>query len=332
MKTYKNKRDKLIRIVMMQSKSQLFAVALSMLISYTVQASSFTGEGDSTRISGTDIDTIQTVRQSLRDLDEPTMRSVSRRFAIFYCVNGVDIDEQYLDNIWQLGQIRKFLSISPKIDSITIRSYASPEGPYSRNVWLSRKRAESAKNFLLKMIPSGSSLDADKIKLDPVPENWEGLTEEIEKNYHEEDRDQVLEILHSDIGTELKKTRLKALNRGTSWRHIIDENMPRLRYATWICVWVDPGIAHVEKHFTDYPSTPSRLALIPQPEPVSPVLPEYERQMILAGRTNLLVPGLNFGMEIPIGRHFSVGADYWYPWWLAKSNKYCGEMLGWFID
>ena len=58
------------------------------------------------------------------------------------------------------------------------------------------------------------------------------------------------------------------------------------------------------------------------------MLPEYERQMILAGRTNLLVPGLNFGVEIPVGRHFSIGADYWYPWWLAKSNKYCGEMLG----
>lgn len=54
--------------------------------------------------------------------------------------------------------------------------------------------------------------------------------------------------------------------------------------------------------------------------------------MILAGRTNLLAPGLDFGVEIPIGRHVSIGADYWYPWWLAKNNKYCGEMLGWFID
>lgn len=49
---------------------------------------------------------------------------------------------------------------------------------------------------------------------------------------------------------------------------------------------------------------PPHLALIPQTETVSPVLPEYERQMILAGRTNLLVPGLNFGVEIPVGRHF----------------------------
>ena len=209
-------------------------------------------------------DNVKTANQIEEDNDEPLMRSVARHFAIYYCLNGVDIDGQYLDNIWQLGQIRKFLSISPKIDSITIRSFASPEGPYSRNVWLSRKRAESAKDFLLKMVPEGSSLTADKIKLDPVPENWDGLTEEIEKNYHEEDREQVLGILRSDIDTESKKLSLKSLDGGRSWRHIIDENMPRLRYATWICVWVDPGIDHVEKHFTDYPSTPSRLALIPQ--------------------------------------------------------------------
>ena len=201
-------------------------------------------------------DNVKTVNQVEEANDEPLMRSVARHFAIYYCLNGVDIDEQYLDNVWQLGQIRKFLSISPKIDSITIRSFASPEGPYSRNVWLSRKRAESAKSFLLKMVPEGSLLTADKIKLDPVPENWEGLTEEIERNYHDEDRDQVLGILRSDIDNESKKLSLKSLDGGRTWCHIIDENMPRLRYATWICVWVDPGIAHVEKHFTDYPSTP----------------------------------------------------------------------------
>ena len=238
-----------------RSKIQLLAVALLMSISLRLQA------GDCMQFCNITLtpdssDNVKTANQIEEDNDEPLMRSVARNFAIYYCLNGVDIDEQYLDNIWQLGQIRKFLSISPKIDSITIRSFASPEGPYSRNVWLSRKRAESAKAFLLKMVPEGSSLTADKIKLDPVPENWDGLTEEIEKNYHEEDRELVLGILRSDIDTESKKLSLKSLDGGRSWRHIIDENMPRLRYATWICVWVDPGIAHVEKHFTDYPSTP----------------------------------------------------------------------------
>jgi hypothetical protein len=53
---------------------------------------------------------------------------------------------------------------------------------------------------------------------------------------------------------------------------------------------------------------------------------------ILAARTNLLIPGLNFGMEIPIGMNWSVGLDYYYPWAVSAENKWCGEMLGWFID
>lgn len=89
-------------------------------------------------------------------------RSVERRFAIYYWLDRVDIDEHYLDNEWQIAQIRKYLLISPKIDSITISSYASPEGVYERNVWLARKRAEAARRFIVKNIPEGSSLNGDK--------------------------------------------------------------------------------------------------------------------------------------------------------------------------
>ena len=50
-------------------------------------------------------DNVKTANQIEEDNDEPLMRSVARNFAIYYCLNGVDIDEQYLDNVWQLGQI-----------------------------------------------------------------------------------------------------------------------------------------------------------------------------------------------------------------------------------
>ena len=44
-----------------------------------------------------------------------------------------------------------------------------------------------------------------------------------------------------------------------------------------------------------------------QPLPQAPV----EKKMILAARTNLLVPALNVGVEVPVGYSWSVGADYW---------------------
>jgi hypothetical protein len=53
----------------------------------------------------------------------------------------------------------------------------------------------------------------------------------------------------------------------------------------------------------------------------------------MAVRTNLLVPALNVGVEVPIGNHWSVGADYYYPWvWPKKDNKDCFEMLSWGIE
>ncbi len=40
---------------------------------------------------------------------------------------------------------------------------------------------------------------------------------------------------------------------------------------------------------------------------------EYDRKPVIALRTNLLVPLMNVGLQIPIGNRFSIGADWYYP-------------------
>lgn len=47
----------------------------------------------------------------------------------------------------------------------------------------------------------------------------------------------------------------------------------------------------------------------------------------LAIRTNLLLPFLNAGVEVPIGKHWSVEADWYYPWVWPEllGNRYCLE-------
>jgi hypothetical protein len=60
---------------------------------------------------------------------------------------------------------------------------------------------------------------------------------------------------------------------------------------------------------------------------------DVERKPIMAVRSNLLVPALNVGVEVPIGNHWSVGADYYFPWvWPKQDNKNCFEFLGWGIE
>ncbi len=58
-----------------------------------------------------------------------------------------------------------------------------------------------------------------------------------------------------------------------------------------------------------------------------------QRKPVVAVRSNLLVPALNIGIEVPIGTHWSVGADYYFPWvWPKRDNKNCFELLAWGIE
>ena len=58
-----------------------------------------------------------------------------------------------------------------------------------------------------------------------------------------------------------------------------------------------------------------------------------EAPVVIAARTNLLVPALNVGAELPLGDRWSVSADYYFPWiWPSPKNKNCFELLGWSVE
>ena len=58
------------------------------------------------------------------------------------------------------------------------------------------------------------------------------------------------------------------------------------------------------------------------------------RKPVFAAKTNALaIPTLNVGVEVPIGRHWSVAADYYYPWIFRGNNlKTCNQLLGFDIE
>lgn len=262
--------------------------------------------------------------------------AIVENFAIWYKVDSIDINPTYLDNRRQMDHIIHYLETSPRIDSITIFSWSSPEGRYSRNLWLSRERAKAAKKFLLRHSPDSAKLNAGKIHISPIAENWQGLIDLVEEGYSRGDREQVLDILYDQtINDQIRKTRLQKLDRGRSWRYMIENYMPHLRTATWVCVWVeappvlpDPGI----RRDTLICHRGSILVPPPPPRPVLQPVEEKEKKTIFAVRTNLLVPALNVGLEFPIKNHWSLGIDYYYPWAVSDKNRWCGEMLGLFVD
>ena len=256
----------------------------------------------------------------------------SDRYALYYYHDRIDLQEDYLDNAMQMARIKDMLLHSPHIDSIAIYAYSSPEGSPKWNNWLAVKRAEAAKAFILSNLSNDSILQPENIILHPMGENWEGLYEELYANYHLLNRDAVLRIMRAKVGTETKKWRLQNLDGGYTYTWIIRNHMPRLRVATWICVYVkkpDFVAPVIEDYKPDLGTI--RIDTLPLPELLPMPVAEKRKSTMFALKTNLLydaVTALNAEVEVPIGKRFSVMVEDVFPWWKAgpNGNKYCLQM------
>lgn len=252
----------------------------------------------------------------------------SDRYALYYYCDRIDLQEDYLDNALQMARIRDILARSPRIDSIAIYAYASPEGAPHRNDWLARRRAEVARDFILANLPNDSVLLPQNIILHPMGENWEGLYEELDANYHLMNRDRVMKIMRADIPAETKKWRLKQLDNGFTYNWIIRHHMPALRVATWLCVYQP-----IPEFVPDtMPDIRVEMPTLPELEPLPVTEVSRKKKTILALKTNLLYDALslvNYSIEVPIGERFSALWYHQFPWWTwgQADNQYCIRFL-----
>lgn len=251
-----------------------------------------------------------------------------REFAIHYRFDRIDVDSSYMDNAATIDTIRFCLTHSVHIDSITVYAWASPEGGYPHNVWLSEKRAAAAKELLLELAADTTRLNEGKIKISPLAENWPGLIELVERDYRLPNRDKLLRILHAEgIGEETRKWRIKNLDGGYTWNYLKRHYMKQLRSATWVCVWTSVGAIMPLGQVTDT-LLPPEARLGRKVEAVRKPSSEFT----FAAKTNLLgdvVTAVNLGLEVPIGNDFSVNAHFMFPWWTAGpyGNKYALQIL-----
>lgn len=270
-------------------------------------------------------------KERLSKSEEP----VRENFAIHYRVNATAIDEDFMDNKAQIHKIKHYLVNSPRVDSITIYAWSSPDGLYSKNKTLSRKRANSAKKLLLQHSPDSAKLNSGKIKISPIAENWDGLIELVEKGYDRKDREKVLSILNDGkMESDRKKRELKKLDKGRTWKYLADNYLPQLRAATWVCVWAEviqdmPEVAAVVQ---DRP-VQQDCGIVPLPPyDYRPKLPQEEWRTVAAVKTNLLYDALsavNLEVEVPIGDRWSIAVEDVFPWWSwgPNRNKYAFQMV-----
>ena len=272
-----------------------------------------------------------------------------KRSKIYYPVNKTKIYEDYMSNPRELEYIKRHLATSPRIDSIIIYSYASPEGGYDFNKKLATERGNTAKRYILNHIPEFRHVPDSLVRISPTAENWEGLREQVVSVYSRPDRERVLEIIDNrEIDDVKRKHMLKCLDGGRTWRYILKNIMPHLRYATWVSVWRPVGEAIATPAMPKV-KTENRMSVAPKNLPpifyAEPVQTESlaDTVTILALKSNLLydaVSWVNYSIEVPFcGDKFSALYYHQFPWWRwgENNNKYCmrflsigGEVRWWF--
>ena len=268
---------------------------------------------------------------------------IEKRYNIFFRINSPVIDEDFVDNARTIAIMREDIETTLKLDgavpdSLLILSTASPDGSYEFNKRLAKNRAASTEKMLLEMFPQFKNAH---IKVEFLEEDWDGLRQVLKKYPEFPQRDEMMAVIDDDNDVQSKEYRLRALKQG--WRYLVKNHIHALRNSS-ITLKVVMTATNADDEFVRStepmaPLPPKDWAYTPTFEqpmkgdilPVPPLEVKFFKT-ILAARTNMLIPGLNFGVEVPIGMNWSIGADYFYPWAVSAENTWCGEMLGWYLD
>lgn len=269
---------------------------------------------------------------------------VVKRYNIFFRINSPEIDKKFQDNARTIEQMKLDIETTLQMDgvvpdSLLILSTASPDGGYEFNRRLARNRARSTEKMLLEMFPQFK--DAH-IKVEYLEEDWDGLLQVLKAHPEFPQREEMLAVINDDNDLQSKEYRLRALKQG--WRYLVNNYIYALRNSS-ITLSVVMTATNADDEFVrekpqerPEPIPAKEYSYVPtfeQPQSGIDPAPVHEhkfRKTIIAARSNLLIPGMNVGLEIPIGSHWSIGLDYFYPWFVSDENLWCGEMLGWFID
>lgn len=288
----------------------------------------------------------------------------SQSMVLYFRFDRAIVDKGYMGNSETLRHLDEVLSdsaLTHRIDSIRILSFSSPEGDRSYNERLTRKRSVAVKGYLVWKYPH---LDQHRIHLRPQGENWQELRRMIVADEKLPNRDKVLQIMDHTPDVDRCKKLLRQLDGGNSYRYIRDHLLRYLRNAAVCMVWLQPDrpdtlstsvtekdrlVKQAEQeqrrqeqlrqqeqeqqeqeqlHRQEQLQEQQKQQQQQQQQSNAPLL--KEKRPFFALKTNLLFDAAlmpNIELEVPIGKRWSVNAEYMFPWWLFDGDKYSMQIL-----
>ena len=273
-----------------------------------------------------------------------------RRVVIYFDKEETDIDFSYKTNNHEINVLDSLLEEkinSRYITALNVVTFVSPDGDSVYNAALSVRRNNSMREFLRQRYPY---VDVEKIKLTSEGEDWSELRKLVASDSDLPDREEVLMLIdyHRD-NTVKRKELLQKLNQGMAYRYIVRNVLPELRRAE---ITVVREVPEMEKNTFEPVSSVSGLFVSKQEEALpsdQPDKPEgeskesmayevvvseaegpVESKTVLAVKNNLLYDlalAPNLEVEIPVGKRWSLNAEYKCPWWLNSKHDFCYQHL-----
>lgn len=233
------------------------------------------------------------------------------------------------------------------MERIFVTTSSSPDGATTANVRLAKERGDAIRDFMCNEL----GISPFNVHINSAGEDWNALKVAVEKLDIESfpwkwqvvsiiDRDPVWRIARESV-EDSRKEALRALDGGKAWDALKRDVFPGLRSASGdvaiVIHRVEPlpvnplndlaiasGVA-LDKTLSDSGNAADTLVA-----PVEVVPPEPVRKDLrVAVRTNAaFIPFSNVGVEVPIGKRWSVSADLYYPWiWRNGVHMTCNELM-----
>ena len=308
------------------------------------------------------------------------------RVRVTFPFDNAELCQDYMSNASAISTIDEILNSSEGNVDVQIVSYSSPEGNEAYNLYLSKLRANSVKDYILSAVPGANP----SIRIASYAEAWAQFRAYVvaDKYLSEEDRNEILLIIDSDNKLDEKEDILKS---DPNYKALYRRYFRSLRYAdisltiknlpAAVPSAADTTVSPVDTidvlpdslsvmTDTDRASSDtvqrllrldsiSSLATLgserapviitrtrePESAPEQECAPaQYDtvRVPFVAVTNNFLaevasvatgfhaVP-IQAGIEIPVGDHWSVYADYLgtAPWRAWNNNADCAQLLHW---
>ena len=166
----------------------------------------------------------------LESVSSPDTTGREQVYRLYFACDKTTYDGGYMDNELTAEAIMALLQEldADRIESVTVTSYASPEGVYEHNLMLSRLRGKCFESLAKTRFP----LMNGHIRLIDGGEAWEPFRQQVfeDMQLDESVRVRILSLLDDDsVRGDTKKWRLQNRFGADTWRYILKNHFRYLR-------------------------------------------------------------------------------------------------------